>query len=95
MVKWSRASGCHEEGHVRFLACGYTKTFVVVRNLLNELISTRLSKDSGSLLLKHTIQSQEQQKYSLQTLYTLELDLGPFPIDGAHFIPNDQWCHLL
>ena len=27
---------------------------------------------------------------SLQTLYTMELYLGPFPTDKAHHLPNDQ-----
>ena len=39
--------------------------------------------------LKYTIQSQE---HSLQILHTLDLDLdlGPFPADVNHFLPNDQ-----
>ena len=41
--------------------------------------------------LKHTIQSQEQRNnISSQTLYTLELDLSPFPTDGAHLHQNNQ-----
>ena len=38
------------------------------------------------------MQSQEQyNNTTLQTSYTLELDLDPFPTDGAHFLPNDQY----
>ena len=40
-------------------------------------------KDSGSL---HLIQSQEQHN---TMPYMLELDLGPFPPDVVHFLPND------
>ena len=41
--------------------------------------------------LKHEIQSQEQfNNITLQTLYTLELDLDPFPTDGTHFLLNVQ-----
>ena len=42
-------------------------------------------------LNKHTIQNQEQQrKLSLQTFYKLELHLGLFPADVAHFLSNNQ-----
>ena len=49
------------------------ETFADVGDLLTTSFSARLSKDRGSI---HTIQSQEQ--HSLQTPYTLEMDLGLF-----------------
>ena len=37
----------------------------------------------------HDTKPKTTQQHSLQTLYTLELDLGPFPADADHFLPND------
>ena len=66
------------------------KTFAVVGNVLTTSVSAVLSKDSGSIILK-TIQSHEQpNNIYVQTLYMLELDLGPFPIGSAHLFPNEQ-----
>ena len=72
---------------VRVLAEVNTKIFSDVGNNLTTSVSAGLSKDSGSIHLIHKIQSQEQ--HSLQILYTLELNLGPFPPDVTHFFPND------
>ena len=69
---------------------GNKNAFAVVRSLLTILVSARMSKYSGSILL-NTIPSQEQlNNISLQMLYTLELDLSPFPTDSAHFLPKDR-----
>ena len=41
-------------------------------------------------LSTHDTKPRTTEQYSLQTPYTLELDLGPFQPDVAHFLPNDQ-----
>ena len=66
-----------------------TNTFADVGNLLTMSISARLSKDSGSTHLIHTIQSPEHHNNSLQTPYTLELDLDPFSPDVAPSVPSE------
>ena len=62
------------------------KTFADVGNLLTTLVLKRLTKDSGSLLLKTRKKSQEQyNNRSLQkTLSTLEVDLDPFLTGGVY-----------
>ena len=76
--------------------CLFTYLFAVVGDLLTKSVFAGLSKENGSIVLKLTIQSQEKHfNIALQTLYTLELDLGPFQTDGAHFLPNHEIRHLL
>ena len=62
-----------------------TKTFADVGKLLSTSVSAGQSKESGFIHLIHAIQSQEQNN---NTSYTLEMDLGPFPTDADHFLPN-------
>ena len=64
-----------------------TKTSADVGNLMTMPVSAGLSKDSGSIHLINTIQTQEQHNKTLQTTYTLELDLGPFPPDVTCSFP--------
>ena len=64
---------------VRVPAEADTKTFADVRSLLITSVSAGLPKDTGSIYLIH----KAKNNISLQTLYTFELDLGQFPIDGA------------
>ena len=51
----------------------------------------RAVKDSSSILLKHMIQNQEQHNnISLETLYTLKLDLSLFTTDDVYFLPSGE-----
>ena len=75
---------------------GVHKNHCAAMKPLTTSVSSGLSKDSDSILLKHTILSQEQHNnISLQTFYMLEPDLGLFLTDSTHFFPNDQQSHLL
>ena len=48
----------------------------------------------GNLYSIHNTKPGTTQQHSLQTVYMLELDLGSFPTDAAHFLPNDQYLYL-
>ena len=63
----------------------------VVGNLLTTLVFAGMSKNSGSILLSTQYKAKNNVTTSLynQSLYTLELDHGPLPIDGTHF-PKSQ-----
>ena len=67
----------------------HTKTFAGLGDLLTSSVSALLSKDSGTILLTHTLQSQEQyNNSSLQALWILELDFDPFPTGGVRITPK-------
>ena len=72
------------KSRVQVLAEAETKNFVDVRKLLTTSVSIGLSKDSSSIHLIYTIQSQEQYN---NTPY--KLDLGPFPPDVACSFPPE------
>ena len=86
MAEWLERVVAVQESSGSSPAKADIKTFADVGNLLTTSVSAGLSNDSGSYSL-----SQEQRtNISLETLYTLEMGVCPFPTDGAHFIPIDQ-----
>ena len=67
------------------------KSFCDGREYFDYVSFHRAVKGHQFHTLKHTKQSQEQRNnISLQTLYTLELDLCPLPTDGVHSLSNYQ-----
>ena len=68
---------------------GGQKNFCGCREPSDYVSFLRAVKRQRFRTLNHTIQSQEQHNStSLQTLYTLEMDLGPFPIRWRSFPPE-------
>ena len=81
---------------VRFPAGVDTKIFEVVGNFLTKLFSAGLSKDNSSILLNTRYRAKNNTTtFPYKALHIVELNLGSFPTDGAHFLPNDQYYHLL
>ena len=66
-----------------------TKTFSDVGNFLTTSVFAGLSKDSGSIHLNTHDTKPRTTKHSLQTPYTLELNLGPFPLDVTRSFPPE------
>ena len=89
MVEWLERAFAMRNVSGSVPSRGGHKTLEDVWDLLTPSVSAGLSKNSGYMLLTHDTKPKPTQ-HSLQTLYTLEMDLGPFPTAVTHFLPNDE-----
>ena len=73
------------------LVCGSYLCIVCLR-VRNRFLLTALrilTKSEGPLHPQRFLRPP-RPGITLQTIYTLDLDLGPFPTNCTHFLPNDQ-----